>query len=143
MDNRGDLIALDEATAAARVAGTDPDALVDAARSGRLDTVQIGGLPYVSASELDLWVRLRDDPDATDLAGAGSLGSDLEETDLAGSDLASAVASAVASLGLPAGGRATDRPEQVDGGLGIAGGLGVERPASPGHRRTRPGATSD
>ncbi|MDA8063299.1 MAG: hypothetical protein M0T80_12880 [Actinomycetota bacterium] len=139
MDNRGDLIALDEATAAARVAGTDPDALVDAARSGRLDTVQIGGLPYVSASELDLWVRLRDDPDATDLAGAGSLGSDLEETDLAGSDLASAVASAVASLGLPAGGRATDRPEQVAGDLGVAGGLGAARPERPGASTDAPG----
>lgn len=64
MDIAPDLITLDLATTVARDAGADPDALVAAARTGELDTVQVGGLPHLRRSELSIWLRFgAPDPD--------------------------------------------------------------------------------
>jgi len=53
------LISLDLAATLALDVGADADALVDAARRGTLDTVQVGGLPYLRCSEVSVWLRFQ------------------------------------------------------------------------------------
>ena len=55
-----DFIDLGEAALVAIDAGVPEEAFVAALRTGAVDTVLVGGRPYVSQSELGLWCRFRD-----------------------------------------------------------------------------------